>query len=146
MSFIKSLKTIWEWVLSIFTFSIPFWIILVTVIIIFIVKRIIRYIPESKPDFLNYTSDVIEGIKCEWSFNTYGGQLSFYGNTPVPVCNNCDGFLVLDSSDYYILQLKCEHCSYKKQISDFSEFQDKIKREIIRRIRTNTWENNSIRR
>lgn len=141
ISFIKSLKTIWEWIISLLTFGIPVWIILLVVFVAVTVLRIINTLAKNKPDFLDYKSDIVEGIKWEWEFYTYGGKYNFSSPTPVPICRNCDGYLVLDNSHYHILKLRCEHCSFEKQISEdnFSNYQEKIKREIFRRIRTNSW-------
>lgn len=142
ISFSKSLNVIWDWFLSALTFGIPLWVVLLAIVILLTARRIIRSIPESKPEFLSYTNDVIEGIKWEWSFYISEGKYDFDGNTPIPVCNNCDGYLVLNNSGYHILKLRCEHCSYEKQLSesDGTEYHNKIKREIMRRIRTNNWE------
>ncbi|WP_136603820.1 hypothetical protein [Paenibacillus dokdonensis] len=146
ISFSKSLKAIWDWIVETLTFGIPLWIILLIIVIILTARRIFRSSPESKPEFLNYTNDVIEGIKWEWSFYTYGGKYDFNANTPIPICKNCNGYLVLDYDDYHNLKLRCENCTYKKQLSEweFSDYQNKIKREIMRRIRTNSWKKESI--
>ncbi|PWW02508.1 hypothetical protein DFQ01_109133 [Paenibacillus cellulosilyticus] len=64
LSFLKSLQAIWNWLVSILTFDIPIWYVLLAIVIILTIRRIVRSIPvsEIKPAFLNYTNDVIEGV------------------------------------------------------------------------------------
>lgn len=149
-SFVSASITVWEWIISlirsVLNFGIPVWALLLVVIIYFkLIKPISKSINRnSHPDFLDYKSDVIEGIRWEWEWYSYYGKYNV-SNKIAAVCVNCNGYLVDNRRSYNINTLECEHCGFKKTIKEWEheDYRNKIKREILRRVRNKSIENSA---
>lgn len=147
-SFMSASITVWKWVISLFhsvlTFGVPVWMLLLILIIYFKLINPISnsFNKNSSPDFLNYKSDIIEGIRWEWEWFSYYGKYSI-SNRIDAVCIHCNGYLIDNRHSYNINTLECEHCGFKKNLSEWEheEYRNKIKREILRRTRNKSNEN-----
>ncbi|NEZ45450.1 hypothetical protein [Paenibacillus alvei] len=141
-SFSEALVSIFNWlsnlIKSILTFGVPVWVLLLILIVYFkLIKPLSNFINRnSKPPFLDYTDDVIEGIRWEWEWIDYWGKYDISSRMSA-VCINCNGYLVCKNVSYYTNTLECEHCGFKKDIGDrnHEEYFNKTKREILRRVR-----------
>ncbi|WP_127486813.1 hypothetical protein [Paenibacillus ehimensis] len=144
VSILNSLFLIWEFILSIFNFKISLWIIIVSIILFVIVRKLIKNADIEKDfnPFSTYKEDIIDGIKWEWKWIPSSSGYTLPKNSPVPTCNNCKGFLVSEHERYYPYGnlLVCEHCSFEKKITiDLKDYREKIRREIFRRVRSGEW-------
>lgn len=141
-SFSEALVSIFNWVFnlikSILTFGVPLWVLLLIIIAYFKLVRPLAKLIErnSKPLFVDYTNDVIEGIRWEWEWINIYGKYDI-STKMAAICTNCNGYLVYNRQSYRTNELVCEHCGFKKDIGDRSpeEYLDKTKREIFRRAR-----------
>ncbi|MCR8641466.1 hypothetical protein NV379_02240 [Paenibacillus sp. N1-5-1-14] len=144
---IESIKVIWEVILSVLNFGVPIWIIICFFVVFWIIVKVLnsKSSTEIHP-FNSYKEDIIEGVKWEWEWiKMYDGSYDVNKNTLVPTCKKCKGLLILkpDSGDYYYSDrqvLYCEHCDSKhKTLQDPEELINKVKREIIRKVRSGEW-------
>lgn len=141
-SFWEAIKSISSFILSIFRYGVPLWIIVLALIVFSLLKRAIKKIDTSNEiHFTKYRKDVIDDIEWEWDWVHTGSGYAFRSQTPVPYCRRCKGNLVVDNNMYQGMKLMCENCGYEKQVNqnDFSDYHDRVKREIHRRIRTDEW-------
>ena len=147
-SFYEVIKTIGLFIINILSYGVPVWIIIIIgVAYLFLIKMVKRFSANIEPDFTSYTSDVLDDIHWEWGWfkSIYQGGYDFKGNSPVPICKRCQGYLVVRTRGYHIKFLECESCGFNKSLenSEFVEYQDKIKREIYRKVRTGQWKADS---
>ncbi len=143
-SFYEAIKTICVFIIKILTYGVSVWILIIIAIIYFFLKKMVkRFSANIEPDFTSYTSDVLDDIYWEWGWfqSIYQGGYDFKGNSPVPICKRCQGYLVVRTRGYHIDYLECESCGFNKSLEnlEFKEYQDKIKREIYRRVRIGQW-------
>lgn len=100
--------------------------------------------PTFKPDFINYTTDEIEGIRWYWSYITYGRKAEI--NNLTARCPNCNT-LLLESSHYYdpvtnktLVSFDgqiyiCDNCGFKKVFNtDLDSLKNKVLRVIDRKV------------
>lgn len=141
-SFSEAFISIFNWIINlikdILTFGVPLWVLMLIVIAYFMLVRPLAKLIEknSKPQFLDYTNDLIEGIRWEWQWINIYGKYDI-STKMAAICTTCNGYLVFNKHSYYTNILGCEHCGFKKDIGDRNpeEYLDKTKREIYRRVR-----------
>ena len=149
---------IWIWVALISYYSMPGWAFLIIgfLALVGLVAIYARLQPENEPKYKNYTEDLLYGAKWRWSW--MGGEISNLWC----FCPRCDAQLVY-SCDYRYSQENtsfiCEHCPPDEsdryhqrqgrvpgQIittvegGDQNYVVDRVKREILRRIRVNEYD------
>ncbi|MCG3089306.1 hypothetical protein [Sporosarcina cyprini] len=143
-SFYEAIKTIGLFIKKILSYGVPVWIIIIIgIAYLFLLKMVKSFSAKIEPDFTSYTSDVLDDIHWEWAWfkSIYKEGYDFKGDTPVPICKRCQGYLVIGSRGYNISFLECENCGFSKSLENlvFKEYQDKIKKEIYRKVRTGQW-------
>ena len=143
ISMLNALKAVYSFILNVIvtvlSFNVPIYVILLLIIlfslVLIFIKKLIYSIKEDKDSPLNYKEDKIEDVRWVWDWIDVYGRNDFRGNTPVPLCNHCKGNLIEKDFNYDYF-LYCEHCEYKKKIPEgYKDYQEKIKREIYRRLR-----------
>ena len=142
------IKVIGEFINNIASIGVPIWSMTILGFIYFMVKRLLKKVVENlKPDFTSYKEDIIEGVKWEWAWSnsTYRGSYDFAGDSPIPTCNDCKGYLVVVGREYDSYYLECENCGFNKSLKklSFKEYQARIKREIYRRVKIEHWKMNT---
>jgi hypothetical protein len=148
------LKPFFKFILSLFNsiylflkISIPIWILLIilaaAIIILFIYRVIKETLSEFPISWKEYTSDNFFGIKFRWGYNNIDNSIDW-------ICCYCpsDDTELIINRDRYNLVFKCETCGkeyepievYNGKYIYFSNFIDRVKRQIIRKIDTGEWE------
>ena len=148
ISFVEILKKIWQFILNIFTFKIPVWIILIGLIIIIIVFRYIVIFKEvslynaikkkSSNPFLDYTKDEIKNwlVTWEYSFDEYEEKYRII--KIILLCLHCE--CTLKQESHY--DLKCVNCNttYRVQ-NDINETIKELEILIHHKIKTGAYKN-----
>ncbi|MGD7048586.1 hypothetical protein FZC83_07185 [Rossellomorea marisflavi] len=154
---IEALRLIINWIKNIITlvlsFQVPFWIVLVALFIFLFSKRIANKLNSQGSSYArhfiekHYRQDRIDNILWifEW-YHGFDGKLTLRNASPHPICPNCMNDLVLSNrtpEGHYSnrsTRFTCENCGFSQKFeNDPEEYILKIKREIIRRIRTGEW-------
>ncbi|MCM3571193.1 hypothetical protein [Neobacillus mesonae] len=154
---LEALVLIFNWIKNIIafvlSFKVPFWIILFAIFIYLLIKKVAKKVNSYSSDsagqniVTHYKKDRIDNILWifEW-YRGYDGRLTLTNESPHPICPNCMNDLVLSdrtSEGYYSnrpTRFACENCGFSQKFeNDPEEYILKIKREIIRRIRTGEW-------
>lgn len=110
-------KKIFEFIGNILTFSIPVWVIIIIIAILYIILRIYLKIDEAKDEdeswYKNYSSDIYNGLLYEWRYNRIGNQIEIKDVTPI--CAECKGN-ILPRDVGYNTALYCPNCqkTYKQ--------------------------------
>lgn len=141
----------WTWTALTSDYLVPGWaLIIIGLLVILGLGRIyITLMPAKKPEFIQYTEDVLEGVVWRWSWS--GNEISNLSC----FCPACDATLIPESiMAVYAgdpnVSLICEQCPPDNQSFGISiqgrvvaqiacdpyVLEGKIKREIYRRIRT----------
>jgi hypothetical protein len=150
-----ALILIFNWLTNIVTFvlsfRVPFWIILIAIFILLLCKRIFKSRNSDSPfDFItHYKNDKIDNVL--WIFDWIRGldrKYTLSKESPHPICPECKNDLVLSNKTvdgYYSSRptgFICENCGFSQKLDgNQDEYLLKIKREIIRRVRTGEWRN-----
>lgn len=144
------LKNIIAFVLS---FNVSFWMILLALLIFLFIKRFVKKVNSYSSNNIeqsivtHYKKDQINNILWifEW-YHEFDGKLTLTNESPHPICPKCMNDLVLSNKTpegYYSnrpTRFACENCGFSQKFeNDSEEYLLKIKREIIRRIRTGEW-------
>ncbi|CAM3948866.1 hypothetical protein [Mesobacillus zeae] len=154
---IEALILIFNWLKEILTsvlsFEIQFWIILVVLSIFLFSKKIVEKVNSNSSDYIgqsivtHYRKDRIDNILWifEW-YRGFDGRLTLTNSSPHPICPDCMNDLVLSNKSpegFYSnrpTRFVCENCSFSQRLeNDPEDYILKIKREIVRRIRTGEW-------
>ncbi|MBD8838880.1 hypothetical protein IFU39_13750 [Paenibacillus sp. CFBP 13594] len=146
-AFVSIFKWAYELVKSILTFGVPLWTLLLSAVVYFkLIRPIEKAINKtsSVPDLLNYRNDTIDGIRWEWDWVRYNGKYNV-SRQIAAVCTTCNGYLVEGRRTFHINTLECENCGYKKDLREWEheDYREKIKREILRRVRNQINENSA---
>lgn len=130
-------STICKVLLVILNYRIKVWWLLLGIIILILIFFIfVKYLDYThtisiKPDFLEYTQDIILGYKWKWNW-----QKDIYGKYCIeglcPICSQCDTPLIEELYRYGI-HYKCLRCNkeYYENIPDF----DHVKMMITDNVR-----------
>lgn len=111
-------RKIFEFIGNILNFSIPVWVIIIIIAIIYIILRIYLKINETKDEdeswYKNYSSNKYNGLLYEWKYNKIGNQIGMKDVTPI--CEKCRGNVLPKDVNYYKTVLYCPNCdrTYKK--------------------------------
>ena len=124
--------------------TIPVWILGVTALAITVAFLAVRLLHRTQrggaegiseqepaqelPDWRQYTSDIIDGVRWVWDWNAEGQIIDL-----IPFCRLCTNELIVGSSLEYI----CDRCGFTQWygVSEYSYLQ-KVGREIRRRVVT----------
>ena len=125
----------WAYDMLIRGYIIPLWVIILVglytlfglvILFIYVYRRL------SRPPYLDYTEDIIEGLKWRWSWSSDGvSDLWCF-------CHKCDALLIRTNAGISMCGFRCERCLDIPVFKNgaVNDFLGKIKREIDRRIRT----------
>ena len=152
--FIKIIKYIWAGIVwsyevVVASYPIPGWLIII--VLPFAIWGVIRLyalvFPKVKPEFLEYTEDLIYGAKWRWHWA--GNQVSNLWC----YCPRCDAQLVYDDTSVRMYMEKsktdfiCERCNNQVVASISGGAKNyavgAAEREILRRIRTGEYKNSN---
>ena len=160
-------NAIWEPVsqatVSAITYRTPIWTVVVAVALVAVTWYATRKLSgapkASTPDFLAYHQDSFDGVFCRWDYSrTLDGPDYRIGNI-VCYCQHCD-FVIGTPNDHLQQCPSCSrpatknddppsHCNNWRPITGYQRrnneilFEDFIRREIERRIRTGEWQRSS---
>ena len=114
----------WQWAIILFTFPVPVWVILVTILIVSFMLLLTRKGMTARINVSDernrlkqdYTEDTIDGVNWRWEWSIWNRLASINGLTPY--CHNCDAVLMaILSGDRFgdaRTNLICEHCPSPK--------------------------------
>jgi hypothetical protein len=156
---IEALILIINWIRNIIalvlSFQVPFWIILVALLVFLFSKRIANKLNSQGSAYArhsiekHYRQDRIDSILWifEW-YRGYDGKLNLTNRSPHPICPDCMNDLVVSNKTaegYHSnrpIRFVCENCGFSHKLeTNLDEYKMKIEREIIRRVRTGEWRN-----
>lgn len=159
-NFFEAFILIYTWLKKVatvlLTYQFPLWIILIVLSLYTVIKKFTKKINvENVKQSIetHYRKDIIDEILWifEW-FQDFDGKIKLSVESPHPICPECMNDLVLSntSSDGYRspypTSFVCENCGFLKQFGNsHSDYQEKIRREIVRRVRTGEWRNSLIK-
>lgn len=105
-------RKIFEFIGNILNFSIPVWVIIIIIAIIYIILRIYLKINETKDEdeswYKNYSSDTYNGLLYEWRYDRIGNQIEMKDITPI--CAECKGNILPKDVGYNTV-LYCPNCN-----------------------------------
>ena len=145
------------------TYRVPIWTVVVAVAFVALIWYVTRKIggaPKvSAPSFLTYRQDFFDGVLCRWNYTQTFGRSSYQIGDIGCFCQHCD-FDIGTPNDHV---QQCPSCSRRAMKNDdppiywnnwgpitgyqYREnqmmFEEFIRREIDRRIRTGEWQRSS---
>lgn len=150
-----ALILIFNWLTNIITFvllfRVPFWVILLAIFILLLSKRFSKDESSENPYYFiaHYKTDKINNILWIFDWNRgLDGKYTLSKESPYPICPDCMNDLVLSNKTaegYYSsrpTRFVCENCGFSQSIDgNHDDYIIKIRREIIRRVRTGEWRN-----
>lgn len=135
--------------ISLLTYQVSFWIILLVLFTFIGIRKIVQILNENNPiaSSINnlYRKDIIDHIL--WIFDWtegYNGKIALTPESPYPICPHCMNDLVRSNraSDGYYSSYPnyfiCDYCGFSHKIRK-GDYHERIRREIIRRVRTGEW-------
>lgn len=159
INIIDALILIINWIKDIIalilSFQVPFWIILVALLVFLFFKRIVNKLNSQGSIYAkqsiekHYRQDRIDNILWifEW-YRGYDGKLNLTNWSPHPICPDCMNDLVVSNTTiegYHSsrpIRFVCENCGFSQKLeTNIDDYRMKIEREIIRRVRTGEWSN-----
>ncbi|MHC1776255.1 MAG: hypothetical protein AB9834_12690 [Lentimicrobium sp.] len=121
-------STVWHWitllyefVLRFFNIEIKLWVILLTLLIIFLVSKIVRTSRGVKEqvgfDFKNYKTDYLQGFQWNWGWEFNLLYNKYVVSAITPECTECNTNLLVNHYGYYYCpRCKKEYWSLKNDI------------------------------
>lgn len=144
-------KAVLQFIFSLFTLSIPVWvIILVLTLGIGINRAIGLLLSESKPQFLTYRSDHILGVDWYWEYSEPGFYNDKYTPTNLtPRCPKCNSALDKYGSGHSVISCINDECrfdwsnavGYRQDIYGFDTLEDKVRNVIDRKVHNDEYHN-----
>lgn len=108
---------IWDFIISILTFSIPAWVIILIIVVLFIILLIISKVqalnaPKKINWYEEYKEEKYKGVLYSWEYAVNYGKVSI--KSLRPICPKCKGELTETPSSrgsyLMYLQLFCPNC------------------------------------
>ena len=148
-----------------FTYKVPIWAVLIIVALVAVSWYAVRIIrratnitaPNTAFKFLNYREDVIDGVLCRWDYKQPYHRTQFRIENLLCYCRHCD-FIIgrpnhheqkcpscsrravrSDNSPFYTNNILREEIAGYKRREDAMPFENFIRLEIDRRVRTEGW-------
>ncbi len=150
---------IWVWQLITADIPVPLWLLVLGIpALVSCVPLISRFAPDSEPKFTKYTHDHILGIDWSWRWappNRYRTEYKF--EDLIARCPGCKSVLNIDDYDHrlvYCINDSCDwswplsserypgfHMAHRANTIDHSsKLNERVVKEIDRRVHTGDWE------
>ena len=161
-------NAVWETVsqatVNAITYRVPIWIVVIATTLValtwYATRKISRAPKVSTPDFLTYSQDVFDGVLCRWNYSPSVGRSGYEIGHIACFCQHCD--FAIGTPNNHVQE--CPSCSRRAVICEdpphrsgdaFSRrreiqgyktrnsemlFEDFIREEIQRLVRTGEWQ------
>lgn len=110
-------STLWGWIVAFLTFELKvWWVILgfaVLIIVLFVVLRLNKLKDETKPDFINYTSDHFRLWKWSWTWEWSNQHKKWHVANLQAHCPKCDTPMIAYGFGQDVFQ--CPRCAYRSE-------------------------------
>ncbi len=119
---LSTFKSVYSWLLNIFTivftYEIQVWIVLLIFILLFVVlyiygSRDSNNTPNPQFNYLKYTEDTILGLKWTWTYELDKNTNKYVVSNMIAYCPNCDS--PLRPKNYFLdQQTECIRCDFSR--------------------------------